>query len=78
MERYYVNIIGITKPQLELAGFVVVLEDDEFMLLEQKGDVHLVEKAKPYLFIDDRCDADFLKELRNQPTAIPLGSEKPN
>jgi hypothetical protein len=76
MERYYVNIAGISRPKLELAGFVCLFQDDDFMLLRQKGDLHIVDKTKPYLFVDDRCDADFLKDLRTLETAIELGPEK--
>ena len=76
MERYYVDITGITSGQLELAGFIVLFEDNEFMWLNQKGDHFLIDKAKPYLYVDDRCDAEFLRDLRHQPTSIPLGPEE--
>jgi len=75
MERYYVDIRGISTQQLEFAGFICLFQDDDFMMLTQKGDMHLVDKAKPYLFVDDRCDADFFKNLKNREATIPLGPE---
>jgi len=75
MERYYVDISGISRQQLEFAGFILIFQDDGFMLFSQKGDMHLVDKAKPYLFVDDRCEADVLKDLKNREATIPLGPE---
>jgi len=71
MERHYVNITGITQSQLEMAGFIVIFQDDDFQVLIHKGDLHVVYKVKPYLFVDDRCDAEFLRDLRGRDT-IPL------
>jgi hypothetical protein len=66
MDRYYVDIKGLSKDQLEFAGFFTVFEDDGFQLLSNKGDMYLIDKEKPYLYVDDKGDADFLRELRGR------------
>ncbi len=71
MERYYVDIAGVPRSTLEFAGFIVVFEDEDFMLLYHKGDMHLIDKEKPYLYVDDRNDADLLHGFKMR-DKIPL------
>jgi hypothetical protein len=74
MDRYYVDIKGISPQQLEFAGFIVVFQDGDFQMLSHKGDIHLVDKEKPYLFVDDKCDADLLRDLCDR-ERIPLSPD---
>lgn len=60
MRRVYVDISGVPSQTLEFFGYVTLAEDDDFLLLSHKGDVHLIDKAKPYLFVDDINDAMLL------------------
>jgi hypothetical protein len=59
--RYYVNIAGVPQGFLDFLGYFVLAEDEEFKILVHKGDLHLVDKNKPYLYVDDQNDAGLLK-----------------
>jgi hypothetical protein len=61
MARFYVDITGVSQDYLDFLGYFVVAEDDEFKIIDHKGDVHFIDKKKPYLYIDDMNDANLLK-----------------
>ena len=44
MARYYVNISGVPQALLDFLGYFVLAEDEDFKVLEHKGDSHLIDK----------------------------------
>lgn len=60
MRRYYVDITGISQEFLDFLGYVVVYEEEEFKVLSNKGTIHVVDKARPRLYVDDENDAGLL------------------
>ncbi len=60
MRRFYVNIAGISQEFLDFLGYVVVYEDGEFKVLSHKGDIHVIDKSRPRLYVDDQNDAGLL------------------
>jgi hypothetical protein len=61
MKRFYVNIVGVPQSFLDFLGYLVLFEDDDFKLLFHKDDLHFIDKNTPYLYVDDKNDADLLK-----------------
>jgi hypothetical protein len=72
MKRFYVNIAGVPQAFLDFMGYFVLFEDDEFKILLHKGDLHLVDKNNPYLYVDDKNDADLLHGPFMEREKIPL------
>jgi hypothetical protein len=60
MRRFYVDIAGVSQEFLDFLGYVLVYEEDEFKMLSHKGALHLIDKATPRLYVDDKNDADLL------------------
>jgi hypothetical protein len=60
MQRYYVNISGITQEFLDFLGYIVICENEEFKILSNKGTLHIVDKSRPRLYVDDKNDAGLL------------------
>jgi hypothetical protein len=60
MGRFYVNIEGVSQAALDFLGYIVIFENNEFKILSHKGDVHVVDKSKPYLYVDDKNDQELL------------------
>jgi len=60
MERFYVDITGVSQDRLDFLGYFVIYEDDEFKILSNKGDLYIIDKARPRLFVDDVNDANLL------------------
>jgi len=54
---------------LEFFGFVLVDEDDEFCIYLCKGEKHIVEKANPFLYVEDINDANYLRS--REKIAVP-------
>lgn len=61
--RYYVSIAGVPDEFLEFLGYVSVpgAETDELKAYRRHGDVMVVKKANPFLYVDDLNDARILK-----------------
>ena len=58
----YVNIDGLPIEFLEFMGYVRVAENDEFLLLNHKGDEHIIYKPGPrMLFVEDGNDVAIFK-----------------
>jgi hypothetical protein len=72
MGRYYVNIAGVPQGVLDFLGYFVIYEDEYFKILLHKSDVYLVDKNKPYLYVDDQNDAGLLKGPFMEREKIPL------
>ncbi len=72
MARYYTNITGVSQALLDFIGYYIVDEDEEFKILWHKGDIHFIDKNKPYLYLDDRTDAEVLKGLLAGRERIPM------
>lgn len=54
MTTYYVNIEGLSDETLVSFGFRLIHEDQNFKLYRHyHGDDHIVDKARPRLFVDD-------------------------
>ena len=73
--RYYVSIAGVPDEFLEFLGYVVVpdIETDELKVYRRHGELMIVKKANPFLYVDDLNDARILKS-RNM-MAIPAADE---
>jgi len=63
MRRYYVNISGVATNSLLMCGYVVIAEDDDFLILQHKSETYIVEKDHPYLYVDDINDAELLNGI---------------
>lgn len=59
--RYYVSIAGVTDEFLEFLGYICVEETDEFKVYLRHGDLMPVQKANPFLYVDDLNDARILR-----------------
>lgn len=69
--RYYVSIAGVPDEFLEFLGYIKVEEDEELKVYRRHGDLMIVKKANPYLYVDDLNDARILKS--RDVMAIPAG-----
>jgi hypothetical protein len=68
----YVNIDGLEIGFLEFMGYVLVAENEEFLLLNHKGDEHIIYKPGPrFLYVADDNDVHIFK---NRPR-IPAPSD---
>lgn len=72
MNRFYVNIAGVSQAFLDFLGYFVLFEDEDFKLLLHKGDLHLIDKYNPHLYVDDKNDADLLNGPFLPREKIPL------
>lgn len=64
MSRYYVNITGIPQSFLDFLGYHVLIEDENFKILYNKGDKYFVHKTGPsWIFVDDVNDAQLLRSF---------------
>ena len=58
----YVDITGLPTAFLEFMGYIVVAENDEFLLLNHKGDPHIIYKPGPQmLYVEDDNDVPIFK-----------------
>jgi hypothetical protein len=58
----YVDVTGLAIEFLEFMGYVLVDEDDEFLLLNHKGDEHIIYKPGPrLLYVEDDNDVAIFK-----------------
>jgi hypothetical protein len=61
MARWYVDITGIDQSLLDFAGYPCIAEDEDFKILFNKGDIHIIDKkGKQYLYVDDVNDVTLL------------------
>jgi hypothetical protein len=59
---WYVNVSGIPLSTLEFCGYIVMDEDDEFYLLDRKGDHHIISKeGDQLLYVEDYNDVAILR-----------------
>jgi hypothetical protein len=63
MRRFYVFIGGVPDEFLEFLGYVPVpdAETGEFKVYRHHGELMVVKKANPFLYVDDLNDARILK-----------------
>lgn len=59
--RYFVRIRGVPDEFLSILGYEMVKETDEFKVYLHKGELAVVKKADPFLYVDDLNDARILK-----------------
>lgn len=62
MRRVFVQIPNVPDEFLEFLGYLKVEETDEFKVYVRHGDAIVVQKANPYLYVDDLNDARILKD----------------
>ena len=62
MRRVFVQIPNVSDEFLEFLGYVKVDENEEFKAYVRHGEVIVVKKANPYLYVDDLNDARILKD----------------
>ena len=61
-ELFYVRIDHLSQPELLIAGYSVIIENDEFWLIQgYDGDEQIVRKSFPFLLVDDVNDANAIK-----------------
>ena len=71
----YVNIDGIPINFLEFMGYIRVAENSEFLLLNHKGDEHIIYKPGPrMLYVGDNNDVEIFKNRPRLP-APPADGE---
>jgi hypothetical protein len=59
---WYVNVDGIPLEFLGFMGYNLVAEDDHFILLNHKGQDHVLPKEGPrFLYVEDDNDAAILR-----------------
>jgi hypothetical protein len=75
MAKFYVDITGVSQDYLDFLGYFVVYEDEEFKWLDHKGDVQIIDKARPRLFVDDMNDAMLLSGPFASRDRIPFPPE---
>jgi hypothetical protein len=79
MGRFYVDITGIPQNYLDFLGYTLFAEDESFKILRNKSDMHLVDKEKPYLFVDDMNDAEIMRSFGGRakiPVPLPKGTKE--
>lgn len=59
--RYYVSIADVSDEFLEFLGYVLREETDEFKVYSRHGELMVVQKTNPFLYVDDLNDARILK-----------------
>lgn len=57
---FYVNLDGVSDGQLALAGYILVDEDDGYWIYRHYGEDVIVDKADPFIVVDDINDATIL------------------
>ncbi len=62
MRRVFVQIPNVPDEFLEFLGYLKVEETEEFKVYVRHGDPIVVQKANPYLYVDDLNDARILKD----------------
>lgn len=65
---HYVDVRDVPLELLELLGYYLVAEDDEFVLLTHKGEEYILSKDGPrLLYVEDHNDATILRSERVYP-----------
>lgn len=72
----YVDITGLPTQFLEFMGYIVVDQNDEFILLNHKGEEHIIYKPKPMLYVDDENDVAIFANRPRVPA--PPASDPPD
>ncbi len=61
MSRFFVDISGIDDDRLGFLGYTKIAEDSNFKIYRHYGgDIHIVDKLRPKLFVDDLNDAAYI------------------
>jgi hypothetical protein len=64
----YVDVSGIPSEFLEFMGYIILDEDDEFRLINHKGDHHILwKRGSQLLFVDDDNDVSIFRGRRRIP-----------
>lgn len=72
----YVNIDGLPIALLEFMGYVRVAENEEFLLLNHKGDEHIIYKPGPQmLYVEDHNDVEIFKNRLKMDAPPPDGQD---
>ncbi len=55
---YYVEVTDVPLDFIEFMGYRVEGQDDEFVLLNRKGEIHIIAKnGRRFLYVEDLNDA---------------------
>lgn len=66
--KFYVDVYDVPLETLELVGFQVIAEDDEFILVALKGEEQILSKKRPrFLYVEDYNDYIILTGARAVP-----------
>lgn len=57
---YYVSIKNVSDEQLKFLGYILVSEDADTRLYRHFGEDILVDRADPFIYVDDLNDAILL------------------
>ena len=75
---WYVSIEGVADEFLEILGFVVIAEDEEFKTYRDYfGQLQAVRKAKPFLWVADANDVESIG-VRSTVRRVIGAPPKPN
>lgn len=55
--RVYVSLDGVSEEQLQFLGYILISENDEFRVYYHLGEEVIVEKADPFIYVEDLNDA---------------------
>lgn len=72
MARYYVSVAHISDEFLGLLGYVLIHESAEFKIYSHFGDEVIVDKADPFILVDDVNDA---VAMGSEVIAVPSGRQ---
>jgi hypothetical protein len=73
MARHYVDITGVSDAELEMLGYYLVEEEDEFALYDNKGEHFIVHRQgnRRFIYVEDINDAMILRGRATRPVPAP-------
>ena len=76
---YYVDISEVPEDTLEFLGYYCLAQNEEFKFYRDVyGDEHVVEKAHPFIYMEDVNDAAIIGRLTGQLIMIQAPPKKTN
>lgn len=70
---HFVEVSGVPTDVLELLGWVLIEETEEFRVFIKKGELFIVDKTPPsFIFVDDYNDVPILRSHSRVPAPPKL------
>ena len=74
--RFYVRIDGVSDDDLAFLGFTLLADSPDFKLYRNYyGEEFVVEKASPFLYVDDVNDFEILRSKSANPEIVQPPAE---